>query len=72
MKVLLFNTSVLQKSLFTLYGLIQNKFSLAFPKEKEFLFAELKVPSEHHLDYRLGVPSLGVPTLQGWTCFTSS
>lgn len=29
------------------------------------LFAELTVPSEHLLDYRLRVPSLGVPTLQG-------
>ena len=61
MKVLLFNTSVLQKSSFTLYGLIQNKLSLAFPKEKQLFFAELRVPSEHHLDYRLRVPSLGVP-----------
>lgn len=43
-----------------------------FPKEKQLLFAELTVPSEHLLDYRLRVPSLGVPTLQGWTCFTSS
>lgn len=62
MKVLLFSTSVLQKSSFTLYGLIQNKFSLAFfPRRSSCSLLNSQFHPSISWIIVLGSPVLGPP-----------
>ena len=62
MKVLLFSTSLLRKSSFTLYGLIQNKFSLAFfPRRSSCSLLNSQFRLSISWIIVLGSPVLGSP-----------